>query len=369
MLQVLHPLPSEPITRAPSLHSTGPSVGACAPKDTQQQLQPPIEPQCRQPAALEPSQSGLWADLAAELRSAPISAHADSTPNDVVHTVADAPVHLPATQSDHHQADDRAQQQTVHRVELCAAQHGNAGKEPATAAAVKPKPPRQTRRKLINAEPPSEAGTSADDSLAADSKKKKNKQSQPKNSIRASAAKGRSKTKAGATGNPLAAAEQVLSAAGDSDTDGQENDSGKGDTSRQAKNAAFKGSGALSLSRRLSSRLLSPQEINVMSKLPLPPMLQRLDKVLFPPVNGMYGFLLRQHIQVSFPLSFAADDTRACDAQGVTVGPSCHTLCEETHFTLLLRDALYCVVHAHVLLCPVFLQPADVQAVLSCKSC
>lgn len=36
-----------------------------------------------------------------------------------------------------------------------------------------------------------------------------------------------------------------------------------------------------------------------MAKLPLPPALQRLEEVLFPPVNGMYGFLLRQHIQVS----------------------------------------------------------------------
>ncbi|KAL3163301.1 hypothetical protein ABBQ32_009693 [Trebouxia sp. C0010 RCD-2024] len=34
-----------------------------------------------------------------------------------------------------------------------------------------------------------------------------------------------------------------------------------------------------------------------MAKLPLPPALQRLEEVLFPPVNAMYGFLLRQHIQ------------------------------------------------------------------------
>ena len=56
--------------------------------------------------------------------------------------------------------------------------------------------------------------------------------------------------------------------------------------------------GALGLSRRLSTQILTPQEANALAQLPLPPALHRLDQQLFPAVNAMYGFLLRQHIQV-----------------------------------------------------------------------
>ena len=60
--------------------------------------------------------------------------------------------------------------------------------------------------------------------------------------------------------------------------------------------------GALGLSRRLSTQILTPQEANALAQLPLPPALHRLDQQLFPAVNAMYGFLLRQHIQVPFPI-------------------------------------------------------------------
>jgi len=122
LVQAMHPLPSEPVRGAAPLHSTGPSLGAWAPQGSQQQMPDPVlaaaaaaaataaslalqksvpslaahapsdatcqsqrtsPAQTRQPsqnataADLDPTQSALWADLAAELRSAPISAPVD----------------------------------------------------------------------------------------------------------------------------------------------------------------------------------------------------------------------------------------------------------------------------------------------------
>ena len=117
----MHPLPSEPIRGAAPLHSTGPSLGAWAPQGSQLQMLEPAmaaaattvttaspavqtagpslaahaplgttrQSQQKQPAQTKqpsqntpaadvgPTQSALWADLAAELRSAPISAPVD----------------------------------------------------------------------------------------------------------------------------------------------------------------------------------------------------------------------------------------------------------------------------------------------------
>jgi hypothetical protein len=334
----MHPLPSEPIRGAAPLHSTGPSLGAWAPQGFQQQIPAPVmaaaattvttsspalqtagpslaphapldttrqsqrkQPaQTRQPsqntpaADVDPSQSALWADLAAELRSAPISApvgyHAEAA--DQLRSAAASD--LPASASGSHQAAnwDQPAKGDISAGQAAAAAGERVkavGKDEAPAA--KPKPPRLTRRKLISGEAASQATDSANDSNPAGAKQKK-----PQVKKVARAPKPRSRSKAAESA--LASAEQNPSTAEESEAE----DAGQGDPSRQAKNAAFKGSGALGLSRRLSSRLLTPQEVNIMAKLPLPPVLERLDKVLFPPVNGMYGFLLRQHIQVSWHL-------------------------------------------------------------------
>ncbi len=338
LVQAMHPLPSEPIRSAAPLHSTGPSLGAWAPQGSQLQMPEPAmaaaattvttaspalqtagpslaahapldttrqsqqkQPaQTRQPsqntpaADVDPTQSALWADLAAELRSAPISAPVDHHAEAVDRLRSAAASDLPASASGGHQAANWHQSAKGDMRAGQAATAAAAGGERVKAVsrddapAAKPKPPRQTRRKLISGEAASGATDSANDSNPAGAKKKK---SQVKKAARAPKPRSRSK----AAESALASPEQKPSAAEESEAE----DAGKGDPSRQAKNAAFKGSGALGLSRRLSSRLLTPQEVNIMAKLPLPPVLERLDKVLFPPVNGMYGFLLRQHIQVS----------------------------------------------------------------------
>ena len=331
----MHPLPSEPIRGAAPLHSTGPSLGAWAPQGSQQQMSDPAmaaaairvaiaspavqtagpnlaahapqgatcqsqrtQPaQTRQPsqntpaADMDPTQSALWADLAAELRSAPISAPVDHRAEAVDLLRSAAASDLPASASGSYQAAGRVQSaQGGIRAGQAAAAAGERVKavNRDDAPVAKPKLTQQTRRKLIGGEAASEATDSANDSNPAGAKKKR---TQVKKAARAPKPRSGSK----AAESALASAEQNPSAAEESEAE----DVGKGDPSRQAKNAAFKGSGALGLSRRLSSRLLTPQEVNIMAKLPLPPVLERLDKVLFPPVNGMYGFLLRQHIQVS----------------------------------------------------------------------
>ena len=335
-MQAIHPLPSEPIRGAAPLPSTGPSLGAWAPQGSQQQMTDPAtaaaattvttaspavqtagpslaghapsnatsqspwtqsaqtrQPSQKTPAAdMDPSQSALWADLAAELRSAPISAPVDHHAEAVDLLRFDAAASdLPASVSGSHQAAnwDQPVEGDIRAGQAAAAveQRVKAGCRDDTPAA-KPKPPRQTRRKLISGEAASEATDSANDSNPAGAKKQR---TQVKKA--AKAPKPRSRPRAAEAA--LASAEQNPSAAEESEAE----DVRKGDPCRQAKNAAFKGSGALGLSRRLSSRLLTPQEVKIMAKLPLPPVLERLDKVLFPPVNGMYGFLLRQHIQVS----------------------------------------------------------------------
>lgn len=338
LLQAMHPLPSEPIRGAAPPHSTGPSLGAWAPQGSQQQMPDPVmaaaavtasaasptlqtagprlaahasldatcqsqrkQPaQTRQPsqntpaADVDPTQSALWADLAAELRSAPISAPIDHHAKAVDRLRSAAASDLPALVSGSHQAanwDQSAKGDITAGPAAAAAGERVKAVSRDMALTARPKPPRQTRRKLISGEAACEATDSANDSNSAGAKTKK---TQVKKAARAANPRSRSQ----AAEPAQASAEQNPSAAEESEAE----DVGKGDPSRQAKNAAFKGSGALGLSRRLSSRLLTPQEVNIMAKLPLPPVLERLDKVLFPPVNGMYGFLLRQHIQVSWHL-------------------------------------------------------------------
>ncbi|KAA6422290.1 MAG: hypothetical protein FRX49_07760 [Trebouxia sp. A1-2] len=240
-------------------------------------------------ADVDPTQSALWADLAAELRSAPISAPLDHHAEAVDQLKSAAASDLPASASGSHQAAnwDQSAKRGIRAGQAAAAAGGRVkavSRDDAPAA--KPKPPRQTRCRLISNNAASEATDSANDSNLAAAKEKR---TQVKKAARAPKSESRSQ----AAEPALASAEQNPSAAEESEAE----DAGKGDPCRQAKNAAFKGSGALGLSRRLSSRLLTPQEVNIMAKLPLPPVLERLNKVLFPPVNGMYGFLLRQHIQ------------------------------------------------------------------------
>ena len=325
--QVLYPLPSDPIRGAAPHHSTVP-LDAGTPHETQQQKSQPdhgpaaaltaltsaampsadtqptqarkhpqrsVQQQHReqQPADADPSEAGLWADLAAELRSAPISAHTnhhsravnDLTGFDAVAQVPDAS--LGSYPAAGHAIQAKSSNRTASQGTAAGEGLQSNGHDPAPAA--QSKPPRQTRRKLIQSQGASEAADSPKNTSHAGRTKKS---AQPKKRTRASSAAGTSKAKAAAT--VPSAAEEVVATTEESDAEAP----GKGDPSRQAKNAAFRGSGALGLSRRLSSRLLTPQEVKTMTKLPLPPVLHRLDRVLFPPVNGMYGFLLRQHIQV-----------------------------------------------------------------------
>ena len=285
----IHPLPSEPLARAVSLQSTGPSLGAWAPQ------QPPLQsakPQVPHESANGPLQSDLWTDLAAELRSAPISAPAQSSQ-------APSAAHSKSHKNFTTKAWQNAQQEPVlpgvhaqHAQSIGAANVTEyaAAAPPVTAKAkLKGKP----RCKLI---PADQSITSPANGLLATIEQELLQTHMP---TRASAAS-KSRVPGRAAANALKAAPDAAHTThADADAEEEEEPASRADPSRQAKNAAFKGSGALGLSRRLSSRLLSPQEVNVMAKLPLPPALQRLEEVLFPPVNGMYGFLLRQHIQVS----------------------------------------------------------------------
>lgn len=279
----IHPLPSEPLARAVSLQSTGPSLGAWAFQ------QPPLPSAALQvPHASVNEPSDLWTDLAAELRTAPISALAqpsqapsaahskdsqDVTTRAASRTQQDPAVpRVPAQQADSTVAEDSTRNGT--------------GDHPIAAKA---KPKRKARRKVIPADqissPTDEPSPTAElDRL--------------QTHIPSRASNGKAQGRAAASA--LEAAPQGGAHTTDaSDLEQEAESASRADPCRQAKNAAFKGLGALGLSRRLSSRLLTPQEVNVMAKLPLPPALQRLEEVLFPPVNGMYGFLLRQHIQAS----------------------------------------------------------------------
>ena len=288
----IHPLPSEPLARAVSLQCTGPSLGAWAPQ------QPPLQSAASQSphaSGNEPLQSDLWTDLTAELKSAPISAPTQCSqapsaahskaPEDFIKKAGQKAQQEPVLSGVHTHHAQQGESTVEHITEDAAADH------PVTA---KPKPKR-TRRKLIPADrlvtsPANGLPSTAEQELP-----------QPHMPTRASAAlKGRATDRAAATA--LKAAPEVAHI---TNAEAEEEEpASRADPSRQAKNAAFKGSGALGLSRRLSSRLLTSQEVGVMAKLPLPPELRRLEEVLFPPVNGMYGFLMRQHIQVSSCAAF-----------------------------------------------------------------
>ena len=280
-LDPIHPLPSEPITAAASLQSTGPSLGAWAPKAA------PPQPHGHETAETldkTPSQSGLWADLAAELRSAPIAVPSQplqaATSAQLTAGLADAAIKSAS------KSNSKATAASESMTEDTTAHH------PTEATA---KQARRARCKLIPVEP-SAAPATANGVRSTNS----NQKTQGQKGTRAAASKGKAKGRA-ATNAPdsrITAPDGARHAEAEVSKDLQEDTASNADPARQAKNAAFKGSGALGLSRRLSSRLLTPQEVNVMAKLPLPPVLQKLEEVLFPPVNGMYGFLLRQHIQV-----------------------------------------------------------------------
>ena len=283
---MLHPLPSEPLTSAASLLSTGPSLGAWTPHEDNQQPHP------NQPAAVNPSQTGVWADLAAQLKAAPISAPADPSASDPIqHSLANVDGQPDDADQAAQQSHACADRQVASQKQTIAVKPSCAFNAKSQASVAKPRPPRQTCRKLSTSDSCQAQGSANVNSQPTG----KQKATQPQNGTRVSAAKG--KSKGNVTAGLVVAAEQATAAAAEQ-SEAELEGTARGDPSRQAKNAAFKGSGALGLSRRLSSRLLTPQEVNVMSKLPLPAALHRLDEVMFPPVNGMYGFLLRQHIQV-----------------------------------------------------------------------
>lgn len=284
-LDTVHPLPSEPVARAVPLQDSGPSPGAWEPQ------QAPVQsntPHTLDVSADEPPQTDLWADLAAELRSAPISVPAQVPQAPAgAHTIKirhspTNPAQLPQQETSQHEAPTLHADSTAHEyLADC------------DTAVLKPK--RHARRKLAVMG----ALTAAAAEESSQSTTHEQTPSQPNTQTRAGAsAKSRAPRRAAAKAlNPAPQAACSIDAEECTLEDGEA--ASRADPTRQAKNAAFKGSGALGLSRRLSSRLLTPQEVSVMAKLPLPPALQRLEEVLFPPVNAMYGFLLRQHIQVS----------------------------------------------------------------------
>ena len=59
---------------------------------------------------------------------------------------------------------------------------------------------------------------------------------------------------------------------------------------------AAQGTGSVGLARKLCEQPVSAGAAARLSQLPLPPVLQRLERV-FAAVNAVYSFLLNQHIQ------------------------------------------------------------------------
>lgn len=280
----IHPLPSEPLARAVSLQSTGPSLGAWAPQ------QPPLPSaaiQAPHASVIEPSLSDLWTDLAAELRTAPISALAQpSQAPSATHSIGLQD--LTTKTRSRTQQEPAAPRVPAQQAESTVAEDITGTVTSDHPIAAKAKPKRKARRKLS---PADQISSHTDEPLTTA------EQEPLPAHIPTRASQGKARGRAAASA--LKAAPQAAHTTDASAQEEEEEPASRADPCRQAKNAAFKGSGALGLSRRLSSRLLTPQEVNVMGKLPLPPALQRLEEVLFPPVNGMYGFLLRQHIQAS----------------------------------------------------------------------
>lgn len=60
---------------------------------------------------------------------------------------------------------------------------------------------------------------------------------------------------------------------------------------------ALQGTGSAGLARKLSEQPVSATVAAALARLPLPPVLQRLQRI-FGALNLVYSFLLNQHIQV-----------------------------------------------------------------------
>ncbi|KAL0027014.1 hypothetical protein WJX79_008750 [Trebouxia sp. C0005] len=132
-------------------------------------------------ADVDPTQSALWADLAAELRSAPISAPLDHHAEAVDQLKSAAASDLPASASGSHQAAnwDQSAKRGIRAGQAAAAAAGRVkavSRDDAPAA--KPKPPRQTRCSLISDNAASEATDSANDSNLAAAKEEENSEAQ-----------------------------------------------------------------------------------------------------------------------------------------------------------------------------------------------
>ena len=61
---------------------------------------------------------------------------------------------------------------------------------------------------------------------------------------------------------------------------------------------ALQGTGSVGLARKLCEQQVSPTEAAALAELPLPPVLQRLERI-FSALNAVYSFLLNMHIQVT----------------------------------------------------------------------
>ena len=336
---VLHPLPSEPLTGNATLGAATPSLGAWSPHQHRQPASAATAMSVPRAGVLpnsaavalrqveplhtdvKPSESGVWADLAAELRSAPISLPELADPSSSL---------LPGA--------------TTTATAAAATAAANCAFSPTDSdnmSTVAPKnakkaQPSRTRRKLIQAPAGGQAdtmqgsgeqadvqqevgkSTEADDTLQArpSAKPVKGRRAAGKRATAqagaapqlqpASGAAVRSPRRARNASAEAGANADAAAAAGESEgavAPAEESKAAKAQKparapAEKAKRGNFRGTGALGLSRRLSTQILTPHEVNVLARLPLPPALQRLDQQLFPALNAMYGFLLRVHIQV-----------------------------------------------------------------------
>ena len=340
---VLHPLPSEPLTSNATLGAATPSLGAWSPHQHRQPASAAAAMSVPSTGALptsaavarrqveplrtdvKPSESGIWADLAAELRSAPISLPELADPSSSL---------LPgATTAATAAAATAAAATAAANCAFSPADSGNMS----TVLAKNAKKPQlsRTHSKLIQAAAEGQANTVQGSGEQADVQQEAGKFTEADDTLQAGpsakpvkgrrAAGKRATAQAGAVPQPQPASRAAVrsprrakkgsaeaGADADADTAGDAQDAvASAEESKaakaqkparapaeKAKRGNFRGTGALGLSRRLSTQILTPHEVNVLARLPLPPALQRLDQQLFPALNAMYGFLLREHIQV-----------------------------------------------------------------------
>lgn len=341
---ILHPLPSVPITGTAALGAATPSLGAWSPDQEKQAKTAAAKaiaaaattaaaaagvaraatdnPGSHLHAVGDPSEPGIWADLAAELRSAPISLpHLAEPGRSLMPATAEAAA-LSASESagtaglTSVAASSIASRKTAQKPQVTHIHKKPVASDLHAAAGHNAKAPQEGNKQ---ADQQQEEGTSSgsDDvvqdkpptkavkgSRTARSKAKVQEDAVPQPSVTSAKPvttpkKGRKgKAKASADLSSASKAHQKQTTTAAAPTAKAPAQQAVKPPTEKGKRGNFRGTGALGLSRRLSTQILTPQEANVLARLPLPPDLHRLDQQLFPALNAMYGFLLRQHIQV-----------------------------------------------------------------------